>query len=105
MIGKPFDGQDTMTATASTPETTTWQLDPAHSSVGFAVKHLMIATVKGSFTGIDAFIVGDETDPASARLNVQIDAATITTANEQRDSHLNPGDFFHVEKFPAITFT
>ncbi|SRR5258708_7279021 len=94
-----------MTATASTPETTTWQLDPAHSSVGFAVKHLMIATVKGSFTGIDAFIVGDETDPASARLNVQIDAATITTANEQRDAHLKSGDFFDVEKFPAITFT
>ena len=94
-----------MTAIVTTPETTTWQLDPTHSSVEFAVKHLMIATVKGSFSGIEASIVGDEKDPARAKLNVKIDAATITTANDQRDTHLRSGDFFEVEKFPSITFS
>lgn len=93
-----------MTATATVPETTTWQLDASHSSVGFSVKHLVIATVKGSFSGLEASIVGDENAPAAAALNVKIDTATITTSNEQRDTHLRSAEFFDVEKFPAITF-
>jgi polyisoprenoid-binding protein YceI len=93
-----------MTAIATTPETTTWQLDPSHSSVEFAVKHLMIVTVKGSFLGLEASIVGDESKPAGATVNVNIDTATITTNNEQRDAHLRSADFFDVEKYPAITF-
>lgn len=93
-----------MTAIATTPETTTWQLDPAHSSIEFAVKHLMIVTVKGSFAGIEASIVGDEGTPDRATVNVTIDAATITTKNDQRDAHLRSADFFDVEKFPELTF-
>lgn len=93
-----------MTATATTPEITTWQLDPVHSSIEFAVKHLMIVTVKGSFAGIEASIVGDESKPAGAKLTVKIDTATITTKNEQRDAHLRSADFFDVETFPTITF-
>ena len=83
---------------------TTWQLDPSHSSVGFSVKHLMIATVKGSFSGLEAGIVGDENELSAARVDVRIEAASITTANEQRDGHLRSGDFFDVEKYPALTF-
>jgi len=93
-----------MTAIAGAPETTTWQLDPAHSSIEFAVKHLMIVTVKGSFAGIMASIVGDESQPGGATVNVSIDTATITTKNDQRDAHLRSPDFFDVEKFPTITF-
>ena len=93
-----------MTATATTPETTTWKLDPAHTSIEFAVKHLMIVTVKGSFAGVEATIVGDESKPARANVTVKIDTATITTKNEQRDAHLRSADFFDVEKFPTITF-
>jgi polyisoprenoid-binding protein YceI len=93
-----------MTSIAAFPETTTWQLDASHSSVGFSVKHLMIATVKGSFTGIEASISGDEGDPSGATLKVDIDTATITTGNAQRDAHLRSADFFDVETFPAITF-
>jgi polyisoprenoid-binding protein YceI len=93
-----------MTASAILPETTTWQLDASHSSVEFSVKHLMITTVKGSFGGVEASITGDEADPARAVLSVNVDTATISTGNAQRDGHLRSADFFDVEKFPAITF-
>lgn len=93
-----------MTSTATLPETTTWQLDASHSSVGFSVKHLMIATVKGSFGKFDAAFLGDEKDLSSAKVTVNVDAASITTANDQRDGHLRSGDFFDVEKFPAMSF-
>jgi polyisoprenoid-binding protein YceI len=61
--------------------------------------------VKGSFTGVDATIVGDEAVPSGAQLTVTIDPATITTKNDQRDAHLRSADFFDVEKYPALVFT
>src|SRR3954467_7601824 len=94
-----------MTATATTNETSTWQLDASHSSIGFAVKHLMIATVKGSFGGYDASFAGKESDLQKATVSVSIDAKTINTGNEQRDGHLRSGDFFETDKYPTITFT
>jgi polyisoprenoid-binding protein YceI len=93
-----------MTAIATHPETATWQLDPSHSSVEFSVKHLMITTVKGSFTGVKAEIVGDPIAPGKAIVTATIDAPTITTKNDQRDAHLRSADFFDVEKYPTITF-
>src|ERR1044071_5800418 len=92
-----------MTAIAIAPETATWKLDPTHSSVEFAVKHLMIATVKGTFSGVDATLATDESARVPA-LNVTIDAKSISTHNEQRDNHLRSPDFFDVEKYPAISF-
>jgi polyisoprenoid-binding protein YceI len=93
-----------MTATATIPEISTWQLDASHSSVGFSVKHLMIATVKGTFGTFEASFSGDESDLSNATVTAKIDAASIDTASEQRDGHLRSADFFDVEKFPAITF-
>src|SRR2546423_13596457 len=93
-----------MTATATPTQTATWQLDPSHSSVEFSVKHLMITTVKGSFTGIEAQLVGDDANPSSSVATATIDATTITTKNEQRDAHLRSADFFDVAKYPTITF-
>lgn len=90
--------------TAVRPETTTWQLDASHSSIGFSVKHLMIATVKGSFGSYDASFSGDENDLSKAAVTVKIDAASIDTANDQRDAHLRSPDFFDAEQYPAITF-
>jgi polyisoprenoid-binding protein YceI len=91
-----------MTATAM--QSATWQLDPSHSSIEFSVKHLMITTVKGSFTGVDAEIVGDDANPASSVVKARIDAASLTTKNEQRDAHLRSADFFDVAQYPTITF-
>jgi polyisoprenoid-binding protein YceI len=94
-----------MTATATIPKTTTWQLDPSHSSVEFSVKHLMIASVKGSFGKFEASLTGDDNDLSGAKITVTIDTSSIDTGNDQRDAHLRSGDFFDVEKYPAITFT
>ena len=91
--------------TAILPETTTWQLDASHSSIGFSVKHLMIATVKGSFGKYEASFRGDEQDLAKASVTATIDTASIDTSNEQRDGHLRSADFFDTEKYPTITFT
>lgn len=81
-----------------------WELDPAHSSVGFAVRHMMISTVRGQFRSFTGTASGDPASPASATIEASIDAASIDTANEKRDGHLKTADFLDVEKFPKITF-
>src|SRR4051812_20190123 len=91
--------------TAILPETSTWQLDASHSSIGFSVKHLMIATVRGSFGKYDVSFSGDEKDFSQATVTAKIDTASIDTGNDQRDGHLRSPDFFDAEKFPEIAFT
>ena len=88
----------------TTAAQTTWTIDPAHSHVEFAVRHLMISTVKGRFGVVTGTLKTDETDPAKGEVDVSIDAASIDTREAQRDAHLKSADFFHVEQFPAITF-
>ena len=91
-------------STSIAPARTTWKIDPAHSHVEFGVKHMMISTVKGRFSGVDGTVLMDESNPANAEVDVRIDAASIDTREPQRDAHLRSADFFDVEKFPHITF-
>jgi len=84
--------------------TATWEADPAHSQVGFAIRHMMISTVRGQFRTFTATATGDPTAPAKATIEATIDAASIDTGNEKRDAHLKTADFLDVEKFPTITF-
>lgn len=95
-----------MTTTTQAPETTTttWQIDPGHTEVGFSVKHLMISTVRGRFSGVRGTIVLDASDLSRSTVEAEIDAATIDTREEKRDGHLRSPDFFDAEKFPTITF-
>jgi polyisoprenoid-binding protein YceI len=88
----------------ATPASTTWKIDPSHSQVEFAVRHLMISTVRGRFAGVQGTVVTDDADPAKAVVDVVIDAGSIDTREPQRDAHLRSADFFDVEKYPAITF-
>lgn len=82
-----------------------WTLDPYHTAVGFSAKHLGVATVRGHFTKVDAEVALDNPeDPTTASGTVTIDAASITTSNDQRDGHLRSPDFLDVEKYPSITF-
>jgi len=83
---------------------TTWAIDPAHSSVEFSVRHLMITTVRGRFTGVAGTAVVDAAAPATSVVEVVIDAASIDTREAQRDAHLRSADFFDVERFPTLTF-
>jgi polyisoprenoid-binding protein YceI len=98
----------TATPAADTPPQagtkTTWTIDPAHSHVGFGIKHLMIATVRGSFTQVQGAVTVDESDPTSASLDITIPTASVTTGDEKRDGHLRSADFFDVERFPTMTF-
>lgn len=84
--------------------TTTWQLDPAHSSVQFAVKHMMMTTVRGRFKGVQATLRGDRDHPADAGVEATLEVATIDTGVADRDTHLRSPDFFDADNFPKITF-
>ena len=95
----------TSTATTATTATTTqWRVDRADSNVEFAVKHMMITTVRGRFTDIDGTVRHDEGNPARSQVEVSIKAASIDTRAADRDAHLRSPDFLEVEKYPAITF-
>lgn len=92
--------------TLTVPETkiTTWNIDPAHSSAQFKVKHMMISNVKGEFTKITGKLELDEEDITKSRVENSIDANSINTRELQRDGHLKSSDFLDVEKYPALTF-
>ncbi|MCK9270737.1 MAG: YceI family protein [Bacteroidales bacterium] len=83
-------------------KTTKWAIDPSHSEITFKVKHLMISNVKGEFKTFQATIDGE--DFTKSTISVKIDASSISTNNNDRDTHLKSDDFFEVEKYPEITF-
>ena len=85
-------------------DTTSWQIDPAHSAVEFAVKHMMFTTVRGRFKDFRGTIEVDEGDPNRSTVHVEIAAASIDTGAADRDVHLRSADFLDVENHPAITF-
>ncbi|GAA3041703.1 YceI family protein [Actinokineospora globicatena] len=82
----------------------TWDIDAAHSDIGFSVRHMVVSKVKGRFDGVSGEIVTAE-DPAQTSVRVAIDLKTINTYNEQRDGHLRSADFFEVETYPELTYT
>jgi len=84
--------------------TTTWNIDPVHSVAEFKVKHMMISNVKGQFPTITGVLNLDETDYMNSRIESSIEAASISTRDAQRDTHLKSADFFHAEKFPTLSF-
>lgn len=88
----------------SSAASTTWQIDPAHTAAQFAVKHLMISTVRGEFKGVTGTVLWDDKDMTKSTVDVTIDAKTVNTGEPDRDKHLKSPDFFDVEKFPTITF-
>ena len=92
--------------TAIQPETatTTWAIDPAHSNIEFAVKHLMIATVKGRFGDMTGTLKGNLDQPERFDLDVSIAVESIDTRQAPRDAHLRSADFFDAERWPTIRF-
>jgi polyisoprenoid-binding protein YceI len=82
----------------------TWEIDPVHSSVQFTVRHMVISKVHGRFARFSGAIALDGDDRSRARVQVDIDTASIDTNEQQRDAHLKSGDFLDVEKYPTMTF-
>lgn len=93
-----------MTTQTQPVATSTWRIDPKHSTAEFAVRHMMVAKVKGHISGIDGVIRLDEGDMARSSAEATLDVATIDTRDSQRDAHLRSPDFFDVEHFPTISF-
>ena len=92
-----------MTATTTLIPTGTWNIDPAHSKVGFAVKHMGIATVRGEFREFEGTItVGDDLSTAQAGGTIKV--ASVDTNEPQRDEHLRSPDFFDAATYPELTY-
>jgi polyisoprenoid-binding protein YceI len=89
--------------TTTTLPAGTWDLDVAHSHVGFTVRHLMVSKVRGTFKDYSATIVTGA-DPSGSSVNATVQMASISTGDDGRDQHLRTNDFFDVENFPTMTF-
>ena len=93
-----------MSATATATAVTTWTIDPVHSTAEFRVRHMMIANVRGRFTGVSGKLNYNSADIAKSEIESSVEVATIDTRDPQRDTHLKSPDFFDAEKFPTMTF-
>lgn len=81
-----------------------WALDPAHSSVDFSIRHMMVSKVKGTFHTIEANIDADPEDLTTASVEFSVDVTSVDTRSEDRDNHLRSVDFFDAENHPKMTF-
>jgi polyisoprenoid-binding protein YceI len=83
---------------------TTWNVDPTHAELAFAVRHLMLSTVRGRFGAVTGTVKVDESNPANSKIDVTIEVSSIDTRQEMRDNHLRSADFFDVENHPTLHF-
>ena len=91
-------------AVPALPPITRWELDPENSSVTFVCKHANFTNVRGMFQKPSGTVVLDEATPVNSEVNATIDAKSITTGVEERDTHLKSPDFFDAARYPVITF-
>jgi polyisoprenoid-binding protein YceI len=82
----------------------TYQIDPAHSSAQFSIRHMMISNVRGEFTKVSGTVTYDAANPANSKADARIEISSINTREPQRDAHLKSADFFDAGKFPLLTF-
>jgi len=93
-----------MSSTQQATDISTWNIDPVHSIAEFRVKHMMISSVRGQFTGVTGALTYNENDPAQSHVEASVDVSSINTHDPQRDTHLKSADFFDAEKYPTFTF-
>ena len=94
---------ETATTATGLPAPGTWSIDPAHSTVGFVARHLMVTKVRGRFTELEGSVHVAE-QPEQSTVEARIKTASIDTGSPDRDAHLRSPDFFDVEQFPEISF-
>jgi len=98
---------ETDTTTQTSPAGTVtgqYQIDPAHSRLGFVARHAMVTKVRGKFNDFSGSLYLDEADPSRSTAEVTVQMGTVETGQPQRDEHLRTSDFFEVEKYPTMTF-
>src|SRR6266700_4271089 len=83
----------------------TWEIDPTHSHVSFAIRVMSVSTTRGRFKALRGRLHIDEQNPANSWVDAQVEAASIDTRNKLRDAHLRSAAFFVVKKYSTITFT
>ena len=83
----------------------TWEIDPTHSHVSFAIRVMSVSTTRGRFKALRGRLHIDEQNPANSWVDAQVEAASIDTRNKLRDAHLRSAAFFDVKKYSTITFT
>ena len=84
---------------------TTWTNDPAHSRLGFKVKHITVSEINGYFSDFAVTVTTSKADYSDAKINLTAKIASVNTGVEARDNHLKTADFFDAEKYPTMTFT
>ncbi|MGC1389643.1 MAG: YceI family protein [Bacteroidales bacterium] len=87
-----------------TQEKTKWAIDPAHSKIGFKVKHLMISNVLGNFREFEGHVITNGDDFSTAVISLSLNSASVDTEIPDRDTHLKSADFFDTVNYPKITF-
>jgi polyisoprenoid-binding protein YceI len=85
-------------------QTSTWKIDPAHSSVNFEITHMAVSHVHGSLTNVSGVVELNDKDITKSSVEASIDTTTVSTGVVMRDSTLKSADFFNVQKYPQITF-
>lgn len=81
-----------------------WEIDPAHTRLGFSTRHAMVTRVRGAFNEVSGWVDIDEENIAESKVAVVIKTASIDTRNPDRDTHLRSSDFFNVDEYPEIRF-
>lgn len=82
----------------------TWAIDQAHTDILFSARHMMVTTVRGTFSEVNGTLVLDEAEPTNSSAEITIATASVDTGSAPRDAHLRSADFFDVERFPTIAF-
>jgi polyisoprenoid-binding protein YceI len=93
-----------LVAAGVSAEVITFQIDGPHSSANFAVKHMMVTTVRGNMGRITGTVAFDPAKPTEAKVEATVDVKGVNTNDAKRDAHLRSADFFEVEKYPTMTF-
>jgi polyisoprenoid-binding protein YceI len=81
-----------------------FELDPAHTHIGFSARHMMVSTVRGTFSDWSGYVDGDPGDPTAGVAEATIKTASVNSGAEDRDKHLRGEDFFNVEQYPDMTY-
>jgi polyisoprenoid-binding protein YceI len=91
-------------SSTAVPTAATFNIDPAHSSAHFKIRHLMISNVRGEFGKVTGTVKFDPANPAASSITAEIDVHSINTREPDRDKHLKSPDFFHADNYPTIQF-